>query len=368
MPTHHTGSPGLFRYRKLAFVAAASLAATEGCLELVVNHGAPLAVLAVGVQLAALAAVFWCAKGLNAGGGESRRLMGYVLSLVVVFGGNIIGGVVDWIWLPPCRVGAGVGADTVALVARLIQALQSLCLAVFFLPAARTGRHGGRIGRIPAGWIVVAGACLAYALAGISSEKLVALPDPWCTAITGAGAAPHYKVLLDLAAGPQEEIVFTGIALLLLAGCGWRPQCAAIAASVAARGSLHLYYADHRTVWAWMLWAAAWSGGGLLLAFTAARLATRVHIGPRFFAITYTTGVVVAHSLTDMTHLPLIAFSLVIGMASVAVGISAWWQTLQQQIPALRQRLRRRGDHADTTPPTGHELQAGPQQHEAATD
>jgi hypothetical protein len=142
--------------------------------------------------------------------------------------------------------------------------------------------------------------------------------------------------LLDLMAGPQEEIVFTGIALLLLAGCGWRLQCAAIAASAAARGSLHLYYADHRTVWAWMLWAAVWSGGGLLLAFIASRIADQVNIGRRFFAIIYTAGIVVAQSLCDMAHLPFLAFSLVAGIAAMVVGINASLQTLRQRIPAIR--------------------------------
>ena len=358
MPSHQVGSLALIPYRKLAFVAAGSLAATEGCLQLLANHGDPRAVVSAGVQLAAMAAVFWCATALNTvgGGRDNVRLAGYVFSLVAVFGVDMIGGVLGWIWLPACRLGAGVGADTVSLVIRLVQASLSLCLAMLFLHAAGPGPRRGRIGEVPAGWIVVVGASFAFALAGISSE-LVALPEPWCKAITAAGAAPHYKVLLDLAAGPQEEIVFTGIALLLLSGTGWRMRCAAVATSAVARGLLHLYYADHRTVWAWMFWAGVWSGGGLLLAFAAARLAARVNIGPRYFAITYTTGIVVAHSLTDMTARPLVAPFLVVGVAFVAVGIGAWW-------PIIRRRL----DGADMMSATDLELHGDPPQRAAATD
>ncbi|OBK38557.1 hypothetical protein A5658_03290 [Mycobacterium sp. 1245111.1] len=343
MPTHPTGSLGLVRRRRLAFVAAGILAAAQWCLQLVLTHADPLAVAGVGGQVTALAAVFWCAAGLTTvgGGGECRRLAGYVASLVVVFGTDMVFGVIEWIWLPPCQVGAGVGAGAGSLVVRLIEAALGLCLAAIFLPAAAPGPRGDRISRVPAGWFVAAGACLVHALAGAASESF-ALPDPWCIAITGAGAAPSYKFLLDLMAGPQEEIVFTGVALLLLAGCGWRPQCAAIAASAMARGSLHLYYADHRTVWAWMLWAAVWSGGGLLLAFMAARIADQVNIGQRFFVIIYTAGIVVAHSLGDITHLRLIAPFFVFGIAAVVVGIELWWQTLRQRSPAIRRALRRR--------------------------
>jgi hypothetical protein len=108
MPTHHTGLLSLLRHRRLAFVAAGTLAGSQWSLQLALAHGAPIAVLAVGGQLTALAAVFWCAAGLTTvGSGEYRRLTGYVASLVVVFGADMVAGVIEWIWLPPCRAGTG---------------------------------------------------------------------------------------------------------------------------------------------------------------------------------------------------------------------------------------------------------------------
>ncbi|ORW24566.1 hypothetical protein AWC17_03215 [Mycobacterium nebraskense] len=150
----------------------------------------------------------------------------------------------------------------------------------------------------------------------------------WCREITSAGADPGYGLLLDIASGPQEEVTFTGVALLLLAGRGWAVQCSAVAISAAARGVLHLYYADHHTVWIWMAWAATWSGGGLLFAFLVDHSARATGMGHRRFTAVYTSGIVAAHSLMNMSWI--VVYLAVVAGAFVAVLIDRlrhefWW-------------------------------------------
>ncbi|WP_168991358.1 hypothetical protein [Mycobacterium attenuatum] len=249
------------------------------------------------------------------------RVLAYGVALIAVFGPNMTWGIADSIWPGPCKIGGGVGASTGALVGRCLQALFSLCLLA--LLARTTGaassppRQASTV-HPPATWSVALVAPIAAALTGAVSN--LATVAPWCPAITGAGASPRYHVLLSVVSGFQEEIAFTGIALLLLLGSGWRAQCCAILISTVARWVMHLYYADHANALRWLLWTAVWSGGGLAVAFVIGHLATKADFDRSRFIVVYAALTAASHSLSNLCPLGFF-YGAVLGTGYLLMGL-----------------------------------------------
>ncbi|WP_141224616.1 hypothetical protein [Mycobacterium nebraskense] len=133
--------PTLFHGASLAAILV--LTVTYVSLFLIHQQHVPAWVIfALGVRVAALPAVWFTSRRLRVSG-PGLRLLGYAASLILVFGDDMVVGIHDWIWMPPCRKGGGVGADAADLLFRVLEALLGLAVAARFSAAAQPPRRAG---------------------------------------------------------------------------------------------------------------------------------------------------------------------------------------------------------------------------------
>lgn len=190
-------------------------------------------------------------------------------------------------------------------------------ILIFSAIAATTGLPRPLIpGRFPRRAVWTAGLSLigvgfgAYLAANVISDAfqsaIVDVPGAWsaCKEVTSEGLDnAALETSLALVSGVQEEVVFTGVALLLLgAAARWKTVVELALIGGLLRAVLHMHYtidASWYAVAAVAVWAVLWSGGALLVAYfalrwfgTAGRVAAIVLV---------TAGVVVSHSTRNMS-------------------------------------------------------------------
>lgn len=294
-------------------VAAAIAAAARGgySLSTVTPRGLPYVTGALVLTLIAIAAV---AGLLARGGGPARGLLLYVAALVAVAAPSFVPMVRLLIMDPVCST-MGAFSTRGELVDRGLTVL----LASLLFGAVATALYGGAgtsgdrapstvRRRLRRGVLLVGGAMLAYQAARFASHFVEAaadaIPGAWtsCVRATASGISDlPLTVGIDLVSGFEEEIAFTGIALLVL-GRAPRARSAAQFAVVGAllRAVMHFYYTVEAPWWSFLsviAWTLAWSALTLLGCYLVLRL-TQAWTVPAIAAVTL--GAATAHSVMNL--------------------------------------------------------------------
>lgn len=235
----------------------------------------------------------------------------YAATILVVYGSGVYGGIKDVFVRPQCDTSDQF--DTWSGVAdRWLDVV--VAVLVFGLVAA-TRPVPGRVtcGLVPSvrwvwpAWLsaIVAGAFIysvATVLSRLALYKVVEQPGAWteCTQATGSGIT-NAAVGVNLAAvsGFQEEIVWTGVGLLLLgAAARWQTAVAIAVSGAVLRALPHMYYttsAEWYSVAVVTAWTMIWSGGSLLATYWVLR---RWKLAGNIISVTILTcGVAAAHSM-----------------------------------------------------------------------
>ncbi|GAA1083237.1 hypothetical protein [Tsukamurella spumae] len=297
------------------WVAAAAIAvAARGgySLSTVPPRGLPYVTGALALALLAVAAV----AGLLARGGPARGLLLYVAALVAVGAPSFVA-MVRLVILDPACSTMGAFSTRGELVDRGLTVL----LASLLFGAAATALYGGAgtsgdratstvRRRLRRGVLLVGGAMFAYQTARFASYFIEAaadaIPGAWtsCVRATASGISDlPLTVGIDLVSGFEEEIAFTGIALLVL-GRAPRARSAAQFAVVGAllRAVMHFYYTVEAPWWSFLsviAWTLAWSGLTLLGCYLVLRL-TQAWTVPAVAAVTL--GAATAHSVMNLDN------------------------------------------------------------------
>ena len=296
------------------WVAAAAIAAAARggySLSTVTPRGLPYVTGALVLTLIAVAAV---AGLLARGGGPARGLLLYVASLVAVGAPSFVPMVRLLIMDPACST-MGAFSTRGELVDRGLTVL----LASMLFGAGATALYGasspGESAPAPMrhrarrGAVLIGGAILIYGIGHIASYYVEvaasAIPGGWtsCVRATASGITDlPLTVGIDLLSGFDEEVAFTGVALLVL-GRAPRARTAAVFAATggALRAVMHFYYTVEAPWWSFLsvfAWTLTWSGLTLLGCYLLLRLG-RAWSVPAIAAVTVATAI--AHSTMNLT-------------------------------------------------------------------
>lgn len=274
--------------------------------------------------------------------GPCAKLLMYAAALFAVFGSKLVWSVHDWLWLSDCET-----ATDLALVLNLVDRVFAAVIAALILSAILLASHIDRceIERRPSAWSVALLAGLAFAfLFVLSQEYLRRLGiKAWCTALTNDALPSPFRLTNEVVSGFEEEIVFTGIPVALLAFSRWPAIAAAVAVNVLARTALHLYYTEQATTLWWAGWVTIWSGAALIIALLASRRAISMGMPVSLCVLAYTVTTAATHSLSNLIGVGgswLIACGLitavVVCMALPKRRNPLWW--LEDRVKAANRR------------------------------
>lgn len=326
-------------------VAMVLLVADCGVVMAMTAHPAIAAVTSA-ARIAALCAL-WSALKRRAAPGEHRPSQwwptaAYAYALVVVFGSAAVAGARNWIWLPTCdgRLVQSLFVQQMVVVDRGFAAAIG---AVIVWACCRAAPPPARPApaRVPGVWSIATLATFSFPLCFIAAEVYIHLvgAQHWCHQLTADALPPAIQFWTFVASGFEEELTFTGAALVLLLGARKPQLFAVLAVNIAARMSLHLYYADHRTVLLWLGWIVIWSGGGLMVAMAVGRYAMAHGLSRPRFAVIWAVSTACAHSLSNMFGMGgrlvlLLATLLVMAVCAVEMAWRGprarnmfWWLT-----------------------------------------
>lgn len=231
--------------------------------------------------------------------GSGAKLLMYTAALVAVFGSKLVWSLYDWVWPAACEVPTGL-APALDLLDRILAAAIAALILSAILVASRNNRC--EVERRPRAWSVALIAGLAFAfLFLLGQEYLRRLGiEPWCDALTNDALPTPFRLANEMVSGFEEEIVFTGIPVALLAFSRWPALAAAVAVNVLARSTLHLYYTQPATTLWWVGWVAIWSGAALIVALLAGRQAISMGMPVARFVLAYTVTTAATHSLCNL--------------------------------------------------------------------
>lgn len=326
---------------------ALGVLAVQAALFLVQLGGGPvLAWAVVAAQVGAFAATWWAVHRISRGaGGDGMKVLAYTAGLFAVFGPAMVAGVVKWIWPLKCSdAPSAIASNGFDVVDRVLTAvIAGLVLAA--LLHVRAKPENEPVSRVPSGWSVafLAATFVFFCNFASTTYRLVATVEPWCEGITGSALPSGVGTAVSVVSGFQEELALTGFALALFLSSRWHTVAIAVAINVLCRFVLHLYYADHHSVWWWLGWVVIWSGGGLVAAIAVGRKALNRSMPTTSLVAAYAIGTAAAHSAYNLS--PAI-FRFIAGPVLLAVVVmlvgdgSRPWHALWWLAPAQEQRSK----------------------------
>ncbi|ORX18551.1 hypothetical protein AWC31_14745 [Mycolicibacterium wolinskyi] len=330
----------------MLMATALGVLVVQAALLVQLGGGPVLAWVVVAAQFGAFAATWWAVHRMRReAGGDGVKVLAYTGGLFAVFGPALVAGVINWVRRPDCvdapnAIASG-GFDVVDRV--LVAVIAGLVLAA--LLHVREKQENEQVSRVPSrSSVALLAAVLLFGcnFAG-TSYRLVASVEPWCQRITGSALPSGVGTAVDVVSGFQEELAFTGFALALFLSSRWRTVAVVVAINVLCRFVLHLYYADHHSVWWWLGWVVIWSGGGLVAAVAVGRQALSRGMPFTSLVAAYSIGTAIAHSAYNLSTAlgRFIAMPVLLAVVVMLVGDGSrpwhalWWL---QRPTAPRQR------------------------------
>ncbi|OMC51899.1 hypothetical protein A5742_17305 [Mycolicibacterium fortuitum] len=306
--------------------------------------GSVLAWMVVAAQFGAFAASWWAVHRISRGsGGDGLKILAYTGGLFAVFGPAMVGGVIKWVRLPDCADASNaIASGGLDVVDRLLTAvIAGLVLAA--LLHARVKQENESVFHVPSGWSVALLAVMFAFFCNFASlsYRLVASVEPWCEGITGSALPSGVGTAVSVVSGFQEEFAFTGFALALFLSSRWHTLGVVVAINMLCRFVLHMYYADHQSVWWWLGWVVIWSGGGLVAAIAVGRQALNRSMPTTSLVAAYSIGAAVAHSAYNLSPaiMKLIGGPVLLAVVMMLVGDgSRPWHALWWLAPAQQRR------------------------------
>lgn len=322
---------------------ALGVLAVQAALFLVQLGGGPVrAWVVVAAQFGAFAATWWAVHRISRGaGGDGVKVLAYTAGLFAVFGPAMVAGVIKWVWPLKCSdAPSAIASNGFDVVDRVLTAvIAGLVLAA--LLHAREKPENEPVSRVPSGWSVafLAATFVFFCNFASTSYRLVATVEPWCEGITGSALPSGVGTAVSVVSGFQEELAFTGFALALFLSSRRRTLAVVVAINVLCRFVLHLYYADHHSVWWWLGWVVIWSGGGLVAAVAVGRKALSRSMSATSLVSVYSIGAAVAHSAYNLSPgiFRFIAGPVLLAVVMMLVGDGSrpwhalWWLAPTQQ-------------------------------------
>lgn len=279
--------------------AAACAVLADTAVILAASSRGPLPAVAVAIlRIAAVVAVRrLLVSELFAGAGA--KLLMYAAALFAVYGAKLIWSVYDWVWPATCEAPTDL-SPALGLLDRILEAAIAALILAAILVASRSNQC--EVDRRPRAWSVALLAGLAFAFLFLISQRYLHHFEvkPWCHFITNDALPTASRIANQVVSGFEEELVFTGIPVALLAFSRWPAMAAAVAVNVLARTTLHLYYTQPATTLWWVGWVTIWSGAVLVVALLASRRAISMGMPVTRCVVAYAVTTAATHSLSNL--------------------------------------------------------------------